>query len=302
MIIFFSKGRLGNQLFQYAFIRSIRKRAEPVLVSGFEELEEVFEVEAITNVSEKNRFIRGLIFRIISPFLNLLSSARLISSISVDYDDPQGFENVLPRREAASFTERKGVVRFIRYIKAGFFQSKEFFNKEFINDLKIKSEYLKEADNFLNNLPGNMNRIFVHIRRGDYKHFTIFGKSTLLPYSYYKNQIGYFLDNWKNCFFIILSDEPDEAEKEFSYIENKMISKNYHPGIDFAIITKCDSGILSTSTFGWWAAYFIKNKGIIFAPKYWMGFNAGIEFPVRGFPDFASEVVVKSDSTDIHES
>jgi len=110
--------------------------------------------------------------------------------------------------------------------------------------------------------------------------------------SYYKEQINYFLNNYKDNFFVFLCDEPELIEKEFNYLENKIISKNNLPGTDFAIITKCKSGILSTSTFGWWGAYMIENKGIIFAPKYWLGFNSKIEAPKGSFPSFAKEIII----------
>jgi hypothetical protein len=37
---------------------------------------------------------------------------------------------------------------------------------------------------------------------------------------------------------------------------------------------ECDGGILSPSSFAWWASYFIKNKNknsFFLAPKYWIG-------------------------------
>ncbi len=292
MIIFFSGGRLGNQIFQYAFIKSILKNNEKIIVSGFEDLIDIFEIEDIINIPRKNRYIRGLVFKIISPLLSLIGSVRLITKIEIDYDDVKGFEYIKPRRESTTYTEKKGLFNFIRFIKTGYFQSESFFRKEVTENFIIKSEYMRAADDFLSDVPVEAHKVFVHLRRGDYKEFRILGKSTLLPISYYKNQIAYLMKNFENCFFILLSDEPEFIEIEFNYLKNKKISLKNDPGTDFAIMTKCTSGILSTSTFGWWASYLIKDRKTIFAPKYWMGFNSKIEFPKGAVPSFAEEVKI----------
>ena len=75
-----------------------------------------------------------------------------------------------------------------------------------------------------------------------------------------------------------MSDEPDIIRKEFNYLENKIISIDNDSGTDLAIMTKCRSGILSPSSYGWWGSYLMKDRDIIIAPKYWMGHKSGIEY------------------------
>lgn len=292
MIIFFAGGRLGNQIFQYAFIKTIRKNNEKILVFGFDDLIELFEIEDLINIPGKSRWARRFIFRILFPAAIFISSIRIFTQIKVDYDDIPGFEKIPPRRESTSYSQKSGVLNSIKFISLGYFQSEKFFNKDVIKDLSIKAKYLKSAEEFFSDIPQNSHRIFVHIRRGDYKYFSVFGKSTLLPNHYYQNLIDNFVKDISNAYFIFLSDEPDHTENEFYHITNKKISMNSDPGTDFAIMTKCKSGILSTSTFGWWGAYLIQEKGIIYAPKYWLGFNSKIEFPKGGFPTYAKEVEI----------
>ncbi|MDH3267261.1 MAG: alpha-1,2-fucosyltransferase [Ignavibacteria bacterium] len=292
MIIFIAGGRLGNQIFQYAFINSIRKRGEKVFVSGFEELKDIFELDELIIISRKKRYFRGIIFRIFYPILDILVSIRIITKIEVIYDNPTGHEESSPKRESTTYSVKLGILKTIRFIKQGYFQSEYFFHRSAIEKLIIKSKYLNEAQKFFYDIPLDTYNIFVHIRRGDYHNLKIFGNGTLLPISYYKNCIDYFIKNTSNSFFIFLSDDPEFVEMEFAWLKNKKLSVNNPPGIDFAIITKCKSGVLSTSSFGWWAAYLIKEKGTIFAPKYWLGFNSKIEFPKGGFPSFAKDVEI----------
>ncbi len=250
MILCISRGQLGNQIFRYMFIKSIMKNNEKIIVSGFEDLIRVFEISDIVNIKKKNKIINAFMERIIQRSLKFLGSIRIINKIELPFEFINGKD-----RESRVYTETIGLFKNIKFISRGYFQSETFFDKKVTEHFKVKSEFDVAADDFMKDIPIHYHKIFVHIRRGDYKTFKIWGKSALLPVNYYKKLIDYFLNEIENPFFIFLSDEPDFAEKEFSYIKNKKISRNTNPGTDFAIITKCTSGILSTSTFSWWAAY-----------------------------------------------
>ena len=289
MIIFLADGRLGNQIFQYVFLRTIQKNNEKIIVSGFEDLKEVFEIEDIVNLNKKNRWIRIFLFRICKPILHFLSNKKLISSISINHE--KILENY--KREAITYTKEKGFLNFITFVKLGFFQSDKFFDEKIANKLNIRNLYLYKADEFLIAVTENSNKIFVHIRRGDYKDHTVYGKSTLLPLNYFKEQIEWFMKNRENPFFIFLSDEPEFIEEEFEYIENKIISSNNHFGTDLAIMTQCKSAILSPSSFGWWGSYMMKNRDVVVAPKYWLGFNSGVEYHSEAIVGFCKVVEIK---------
>lgn len=287
MIFYFAKGQLGNQIFQYMFLKSIQKNNETLIVSGFEDLQEVFEIKDIANLDKRLKSTKTLV-NINRRILAALSAIKVINGIQIIHDMTS--ESV--SRETTRYSYTKGLINSITFVKPGYFQSESFFDKTLTRKLKIKDKYLKLAENFLRQCPEGSQKIFIHIRRGDYRHFKILGKSILLPISYYKKQIDYFINNKQNCFFIFLSDDPEFVEKEFSFIENKLISFNTHFGTDFAIMTKCQNAILSPSSFSWWGAYLMQNRDTIFAPKYWLGFNAGIEFHRNTTPGFAKEIEV----------
>ena len=50
MIIFLADVRLGKQIFQYFFLKTIRKNNEKIIVYGFEDLKEVFEKERLEDL------------------------------------------------------------------------------------------------------------------------------------------------------------------------------------------------------------------------------------------------------------
>ena len=49
MKIFLADGRLGNQIFQYVFLKTVQDNNENIIVSGFEDLSEVFKINDIIN-------------------------------------------------------------------------------------------------------------------------------------------------------------------------------------------------------------------------------------------------------------
>ena len=290
MIFFIADGKLGNQIFQYVFFFFFKKGNESLIAAGFDELKEVLELEHIIVLNTKSRLVKSFFLFFASPVFNFLSNKKFISSISVKQ------EKVLEvfTRESTTYTKNKGILSYFTFIKLGFFQSESFFQKDFAEKLMIKEKFLIQADELLNKVPLNSHKVFVHFRRGDYNDFTVYGKNTLLPIHYFKDQIDWFLKNRANSFFVFLSDEPKLVENEFGYLENKIISSNNGFGTDMAIMTKCNSAILSPSSFGWWGAYLMKNRDTVFAPEFWLGFNSGCEFQGKCIAEFMTKVKVQS--------
>lgn len=288
MLIFLADGRLGNQIFQYVFLKTIRKNKEKIFVSGFEDLKEVFEIDDVINLNKRNKLVRFFLFKLWKPILLLLSNKIIISSIDVKHE--KIFNTY--RRESQAYTEQIGFFKSITFVKLGFFQSETYFKSEIAKQLKIKNKYTTLAAKELRKIPNDKYKIFIHVRRGDYLKFKVYGKSTLLPLSYYQQQIEWFSHNRENCFFVFLSDEPDYIEKEFNNLHNKLVVAGNHFGVDFAIMTQCNGAVLSPSSFGWWGTYLMKDRDTVFAPKYWMGFNSGMDYHVNGAPSFAKKQTI----------
>ena len=123
MKIFLADGRIGNQIFQYLFLKTIQDNNEKIIVSGFEELREVFQLNDFININKNNRWIRALLFRICKPILNFLSNKIIISSIVIKHE--KIFNNY--NRESTTFDSIQGIVKRITFVKLGFFQSEIFF-------------------------------------------------------------------------------------------------------------------------------------------------------------------------------
>jgi len=199
MIVFFANGRLGNQIFQYVFLKTIQENNEKIVVCGFDDLLNVFELndDTIISLPNRNKLIRRFVYKVFDPICNKLSDFRFINSIKVKH------EKILEkyRRESTEICNIKGLIKNINFVKLGYFQSENFFNRESIKNLKIKEKFTLKAKEFLKQYENNY-KVFIHIRRGDYKNFFVYGKETILPMSYFHNQIKWFLENKKKMSFL----------------------------------------------------------------------------------------------------
>jgi hypothetical protein len=280
MIIFFSEGRLGNQLFQYAFLNTIAKDDEMIFSLNMSELTQLFEIE---NKNFKqitpNRYITFFLRFFVRGFLlKILAWLKIISFIRQDRNSKSAFP---------SYQHMTSRLLPITFVNTDFFQSESFFSKNKIN-IKLKSKYLLKAKSFLTNVPDGHNKIFVHLRLGDYKSLRFQDQLGIdLPLSYYLSAIAIMKSKFKNPFFIFLSDDVDYITDRFSEIPNMIISKK-SMAVDMCIMTLCDGGICSNSSFSWWGAYFMNSKENTVMPKYWYGWKQKIDSHVGIQPKWAT--------------
>jgi hypothetical protein len=305
MIIFLSEGGLGNQLFQFAFLASYSEKNEKIMVWGFKDINSLFDVkdkrffifsieDKILGLLPKNfppKLKRILKYRIllemiryglVRKILEILAKSKIISSVSLKTE--KICENKYT--EIPEVVLSKGFISSVKYVGQCFFQSEKLFRKDVLKNLEFKENYVKEAEKFISNYQ-DYYKVAVHIRLGDFRNYYICGENPILPFDYFHKKIRWFLENRENPFFIFLSDEPDKIKNEFSYLGDKMVISENPYQVDFLIITMCDAAIISTSSFSWWACYFMKKRDIVFAPKYWIGFKIKKEYPQGVFPSFA---------------
>ncbi len=264
MIILFSAGQLGNQIFQYVYAESLCKNNEKIITS-FCEYFDIFKYD-----ERKYVFVNKYIRFVLRRFLTVLIKLRVVTYIKQKQKIYKGYIV-----DVDDILFKKGIFSNIKVVD-GFFQSEKFVKFQ----PKIKEIYIKKAKEFLADVAEkDYKLIFVHIRRGDYLDWSILGKKDpSLSVEYYKKQIDYFLVKLNNPFFIFLSNDDSFVENKFGYLKNKKISKN-SVGVDIAIMSLCEYAIVSNSTLSWWGANLMKKRQIVFAPKYWLGWKSGVWFP-----------------------
>lgn len=269
------QGRLGNQLFQYAFIYAtaknlntsfyLDKSIDVLLIDKYFDIEKdyfagfdkyLFNIRGFKNLF--NYHFRVHFYRFVESFFRLKS--KNFSDDGVPALQKQEIEN--------------------KTIYCGFFQSEEYFagyETEIRKIFKIKKCINEEFEKLIvdNNIPSSY--IVVHIRRGDYLNY-----NWLLPFSYFHAAIKSI--HKEENFYVFISDAPEIISKEFDYITEKYVSEN-NEGIDFQFITNADVCILSNSTFSWWGAWLNYRNATIVAPRFWLGQEQTHEYPPNIIPE-----------------
>ena len=283
MILFFGDGRLGNQIFQYVFLNTVAKENEIIVSTDMNQFSNtfIFDNPRFKQI-RLNRYMNFIFRKIIKKYLlNFLVKIKIIGYIQQNRNEA----SALP-----TLTIKKGLFP-ITLVESNFFQSEIFFDDKII-DFKIKESYLKQAKLILKSLPEEYTKVFVHVRRGDYIFEKYLEKQGIdLPKSYFLDAIEMMLSEIKNPYFIFLSDDPTFCQCCFEEVENKYVSSNIME-VDLALMSLCEYGIVSNSSFSWWGAYLMNNRRKVISPKYWYGWKQKIESHIGIQPEWATVIEV----------
>lgn len=285
MIFFISDGRLGNQAFQYAFLNTIAQKGEKVICVNMAQFERYFNYNNVHFVFlSSSKLTLYLYNKVVLKILNFIVNVGVFGCIE------QLRINGIPQPEV---NKKKGILPFT-FVKTGFFQTERLFNKSRV-DIHLRQKYLIEAKRVLQKTPMNK-RVFVHVRRGDYLSEIFLGEKGInLPKQYYFDAINKIRKNIDNPCFIFLTDDPSYVNDCFNEIENKLVSEECM-GTDLAIMSLCQYGIVSNSSFSWWGAYLSPDKKVMVFPKYWYGWKKKVESHVGIQPSWGTVIDVRKAS------
>ncbi len=251
-------GRLGNQLFQYAFLRSyaIKNNINLYLpYSNYNRLVD-FNIEC-----------KYVDYRIIK-----LIDKKVVKELQFNFDE--AYFNFYDRIDFQ-----------------GYFQTEKYFlnNRELLlKELSLKDEKINDyCIDYLNKIRIKNNGlpiVALHIRRGDnVPSQTKYSDKTLGVFS--PNKVNYhpllssdYINKAKSYFkevvFLIFSDSAKDikwCKKNIKGLRHEY-SENHDDLTDFTLMRNCDHNIIANSSFSWWAAWLNNNKKqIVIAPKNWFG-------------------------------
>lgn len=273
------EGRLGNQLFQYAFIYSTAKRLRTKFYldksTDYLLLDKYFTVE-----SDFLGFFDSHIFSI--KGFKLFFSHYLRWGFYYVLRRTLVSKQLLFRNSESPFANLEKVKNNCMYV--GHFQSEEYFS-DYRRDIKqlfiIKPDHQLRFENIFRSLPKAEKYVTVHLRRGDYLQL-----NWSLNLSYYHNTIKQI--HHEENYYIFISDDIDFVKNEFTYLNNKFVSDNDEI-IDLQFLIHADICVLSNSSFSWWGAWLNNNDAQIIAPRYWLGNEIKKEYPVNVIPSHWSK-------------
>jgi hypothetical protein len=258
-------GGLGNQMFQYAFARSLAARTgDQVFIdrSGLEDdrVHNGFELEGVFGIGlpearpEDARRLSsqptGLIGRFRRKYLTKRSHV---------IDRKFGFQPELFELEGDRYFE-------------GYWQSEKFFEPiaELVReDYRFRRELSDRNLALLRDLPRPI--ASVHVRRGDYLKYP---NLNICTPDYYLRGIEAMRADGGTASFMVFSDDIGYCRSTLGLAEDEAAFVDWNTGEeswqDMAMMARCDRHIIANSSFSWWGAWLdpLPGKRVI-APSVW---------------------------------
>jgi len=288
MIIIKLSGGLGNQMFQYAYGRSLALRLNKVIYfdAGLYAQkikvvdQRIMKLEKFPKISLSLMESSGILFSRLPHFFR-----RLILKYSI----LRYLFNINLIKEGREINlERIGKNNKINYFDGTWFSFHHFddFAGEIANVFTF-SEEIKAANSDILNEINKSSAYFVHIRRGDYIKLGWDLKS-----DYYKKAILALNKRENSIKLFVFSDDISWVKDNMKFLNDYNIrfitcSGNDADLEELLIMSRCKGGIIANSTFSWWAAWLSGSRKIYFpldwspdckyeqicgrCPEYWLG-------------------------------
>ena len=289
-------GRLGNQLFTYAFARNIIDKCpdQTIELLIFEEKSNYGVTECrldnyplhqnIKIVRTDKRYIpgKGLIkiaylgTRWISLKIGSEKGHRLEKFMDVIlkrggiYLCSDGYRN-----PDWIYQSKLNKTIFCR----GYFQSEKYFweiENILKKELKPKKEICLDAIDMIKKIRMESNPVCISVRLGDYLKFKTLN---VCGEDYYLRAINYIRHRLPDSTFYLFSDDVENAKKLFDK-KMKVIAEpgNWEDYEKLFVMSECQHFIIANSTFSWWAQYLCTNPDkIVVAPQKWFNGNMHCE-------------------------
>ena len=287
-------GRIGNQLFMYAFAKKISCRInnEKIIIDDSEVRKRKYinslpdyklnNVEFIHDhrLLNKDLLIQKYIFffyRVIRKFLSFSQRYNLEIRLQKFFNK---FGLILCENGYINYDIPKTKNVFVN----GYFQSSLYFDD-------IKDIILNELD-LSNNIPHsiysnlellrNNNSICVSIK---VQHNVGNSMYDVCNDGYWIKALNYLCHKVENPLLFICSDNIDYVKKNLIDCSKYRVifqDQNQPVNISLYMMSECRHFIIGNTTFGWWAQYLCKHKNkIVVAPSKWMR----IEMPIDIYQD-----------------
>ncbi len=269
MIIVKLMGGLGNQMFQYAFGKTLETKFKE-----FISFDKSWYYQKFKDVTPR---IFGL------DAFNI--SLHFIDPKQLFFRNPQhSWFKILKQKikgkivcqkitEACfSFNQIKPNGNF--YLE-GYWQNNEYY--EGIRKIIVEEfhfpKFSRPEDINLQDIILGCESVAVHIRRGDYvsspKTNQYHGTCSM---KYYKDAVNKILFEIPNAKFFLFTDDPNYVKSNFGFLSDwTLVSDNRRAEVDeLNLMHLCKHFIVANSSFSWWGAWLSQNPNkIVVAPKRW---------------------------------
>lgn len=282
MIYLCVTGRLGNQMFQYAFAKQLSE------LTGQKITINLYYLKKFTNY----KFQLDIFKLIESNNVTLISNKPMPFFSNIMFYPMKFFRKVFPNIYRKFFGLFGGIIdlsmqfhpvntKHKNFYVLGYFQSELYFRNirsNLLSDFSLRNNSVlnKKIFYFYEKIV-KTNSVCISIRRGDYiTNKKVSSRFFICDTDYYDRAVK-LLSSMKNCqlTLFIFSDDPGWAR------DNVLLGTEtfYEPlGLSIEekifLMKQCKDFIISNSSFSWWIQYLSENKfKKVVAPKQWLKTN-----------------------------
>ncbi len=294
MIVARIRGRLGNQMFQYAMARTLALERDAELRLDLTHFK--FEKYQCRLGAFNTVWKEATLAEIGATVLESHALRAAARGVGVDpCPIEQKASRSIPRlsgrpyirerpkligydEDAAGQVSRVGNDAYLD----GFWQSERWFaarKAQIINELSLKGRPSAEFDEWAKLMEGD-GTVAVHVRRGDYQS----DRATASVYgvcdrAYYERAETAVRESVPDPQFFVFSDDPDWADKNLKLSSGFSVvrSRGLQEYEEMHLMGRCAHNVISNSTFGWWGAYLNPNPNkTVVAPASWTRAGSGM--------------------------
>lgn len=294
-------GRLGNQMFQYAAIRSFhqkyRKNDKIVLdfqsvyklgtkEDGFKNQLDGFKLNEKVEFTDKMTMdffpsVLFLFYKFLCMIIKLfdfshtyLVKRKKLEDFLYPFYHKQGLYIYTDGYKKFDDCKKKNIYFF------GYYESVDYFN-DIVDILKYEfSADVNLNDDDLKNIIDTNNTTCVSVRAGDFLSDKFKNNYYVCKPNYYVKSVNY-IKNKCDSIFVIFSDDIEWVKKNISFpndVKCVYEEKKYNLYEKIYLMTHCDNYILSNSSFSFWTQFLsYNNDKTVVAPSKWTNNNQVID-------------------------
>jgi hypothetical protein len=268
-------GRLGNQLFQYAFARKLQlmRNLSDNLCFSFKEI--LCRQKEGEGFEDSLRFFNVLPYQTCNKNLVMrFGSLHQILLYILHRLYPKCIDKCKLERNGILFSQNVDVYKFKNVFLYGKYENPKYFEDiiDILKDEFTPKEAPRSCNKELYDAIETSNSICVSIRRGDYLSTNNKNNFYVCNEAYFEKAIAYMKTHVENPVFVFFSDDIEWVKKSIK-IEGAKVY--YESGDDpvwekLRLMYSCKNFIISNSTFSWWAQYLSRNSDkIVVSPNRW---------------------------------
>jgi len=248
------KGGLGNQLFQYAYGRSLELSGKKV----------IFDIS----------FFNG--------HKNDIDTARNFKLNYFNISQTTQFSNIYKKEHILYKIYKK-----IFHVES-FFQNEKYFKHiqdSIRHEYTLKNPLTQEAELWKRDILEKEHSVSLHVRRGDY----VQDRQTSLYHgtcdiAYYTRAVSLLSNTFQKLHIYVFSDDIEWARNNIDYPEHTIsyVSSVKIPDYEeLYLMSLCTHNIIANSTFSWWGAWLgTQTNKMIIAPTQWTSTKTATELDI----------------------